>query len=203
MGGASAVGAHRDDQALFGIVQGGVDEAMRAESAQRTVALDFDGYGIGGLSVGETRAEMLRRSPQRSRTSRRIVRGTSWASVIPLVDRGRGARGGPVRLRDADPHRAPRHGPDERRQAPRQERQARSLRRTPGPPARARSARDTPAATSATCSRSANRRQRACLSLHNVAWTLALMDRMRAAIQDGTFTALRAEVLGVWGVSAG
>ena len=32
---------------------------MRAESAQRTVALDFDGYGIGGLSVGETRGEML------------------------------------------------------------------------------------------------------------------------------------------------
>ena len=47
------------DQALFGIVQGGVDERLRAESAQRTVALDFDGYGIGGLSVGETRGEML------------------------------------------------------------------------------------------------------------------------------------------------
>jgi queuine tRNA-ribosyltransferase len=47
------------DQALFGIVQGGVDEALRAESAQRTVELDFDGYGIGGLSVGETRHEML------------------------------------------------------------------------------------------------------------------------------------------------
>ena len=49
----------RADQALFGIVQGGVDEALRAESAQRTVELGFDGYGIGGLSVGETRAEML------------------------------------------------------------------------------------------------------------------------------------------------
>ncbi len=49
----------RVDQALFGIVQGGVDHALRAESAQRTVELDFDGYGIGGLSVGETRAEML------------------------------------------------------------------------------------------------------------------------------------------------
>ena len=49
----------RVDQALFGIVQGGVDHALRAESAQRTVELDFDGYGIGGLSVGETREEML------------------------------------------------------------------------------------------------------------------------------------------------
>jgi queuine tRNA-ribosyltransferase len=46
-------------QALFGIVQGGVDAGLRAESARRTVALGFDGYGIGGLSVGETRDEML------------------------------------------------------------------------------------------------------------------------------------------------
>ncbi len=49
----------RVDQALFGIVQGGIDLALRGESARRTVDLDFDGYGIGGLSVGETRAEML------------------------------------------------------------------------------------------------------------------------------------------------
>src|SRR5690606_30111491 len=49
----------RPDQALFGIVQGGISETMRAESAQRTAALDFDGYGIGGVSVGETREEML------------------------------------------------------------------------------------------------------------------------------------------------
>ncbi|HET9542831.1 MAG TPA: tRNA guanosine(34) transglycosylase Tgt, partial [Acidimicrobiales bacterium] len=48
-----------DDQCLFGIVQGGVDVDLRAESAERTVALEFDGYGIGGLSVGETLAEML------------------------------------------------------------------------------------------------------------------------------------------------
>ena len=48
----------REGQALFGIVQGGIDEALRVESAQRTVAIGFDGYGIGGLSVGETREEM-------------------------------------------------------------------------------------------------------------------------------------------------
>src|SRR4029450_8194681 len=52
--------AHRrEGQALFGIVQGGVDVGLRRESAERTVALDFDGYGIGGLSVGESRTEML------------------------------------------------------------------------------------------------------------------------------------------------
>ena len=55
-----AKAAHtRPDQALFGIVQGGVSPSMRAESAQRTVDIGFDGYGIGGLSVGESRDEML------------------------------------------------------------------------------------------------------------------------------------------------
>jgi queuine tRNA-ribosyltransferase len=57
---ARARRAHaRPDQSLFGIVQGGIDPALRAESARRCVELDFDGYGIGGLSVGETRDEML------------------------------------------------------------------------------------------------------------------------------------------------
>ncbi|MGK2956932.1 MAG: tRNA guanosine(34) transglycosylase Tgt [Acidimicrobiales bacterium] len=50
---------HKEGQSLFGIVQGGVDLALRAESAQRTVEIDFDGYGIGGLSVGEPREKML------------------------------------------------------------------------------------------------------------------------------------------------
>lgn len=48
---------NRSDQALFGIVQGGIDPALRSESAARTAALDFSGFGIGGLSVGETSGE--------------------------------------------------------------------------------------------------------------------------------------------------
>ena len=58
---ARARAAHRrtDDQALFGIVQGGDDPVLRSESARRTVELDFDGYAVGGLSVGETREVML------------------------------------------------------------------------------------------------------------------------------------------------
>lgn len=47
------------DQALFGIVQGGADPALRAEAASRTVGLGFDGYAVGGLSVGETREQMI------------------------------------------------------------------------------------------------------------------------------------------------
>ncbi|MGD8398872.1 MAG: tRNA guanosine(34) transglycosylase Tgt [Anaerolineae bacterium] len=48
----------RPDQALFGIVQGGVFPDLRRESAEFLVGLDFPGYAIGGLSVGESKAEM-------------------------------------------------------------------------------------------------------------------------------------------------
>ncbi len=46
-------------QALFGIVQGSVYEDLRAESAERLVEMDFPGYAIGGVSVGERKDEML------------------------------------------------------------------------------------------------------------------------------------------------
>jgi queuine tRNA-ribosyltransferase len=49
----------RDDQALFGIVQGGVFADLRARSAEFIAALGFPGIAIGGLSVGESKAEML------------------------------------------------------------------------------------------------------------------------------------------------
>jgi queuine tRNA-ribosyltransferase len=50
----------KDGQALFGIVQGSVYEDLRASSASRTVEVGFDGYAIGGVSVGE--GAQLRRS---------------------------------------------------------------------------------------------------------------------------------------------
>jgi queuine tRNA-ribosyltransferase len=51
--------AHRrDDQALFGIVQGGTDLGLRSECAAALVALDFPGYALGGFSVGETPEQM-------------------------------------------------------------------------------------------------------------------------------------------------
>ncbi len=45
--------AARGSGVLFGIVQGGVDRGLRAEAARRTAALDFPGFAVGGLSVGE------------------------------------------------------------------------------------------------------------------------------------------------------
>src|ERR687894_453683 len=49
----------REDQTLFGIVQGGLHKDLRAESLERTVEIGFPGYAVGGLSVGESREEML------------------------------------------------------------------------------------------------------------------------------------------------
>ncbi len=53
--------AHADNpSALFGIVQGGMYEHLRDESLEGLVDIDFDGYAIGGLSVGEPKEEMLK-----------------------------------------------------------------------------------------------------------------------------------------------
>jgi queuine tRNA-ribosyltransferase len=92
-------------QALFGIVQGGTDPILREESAERTVALDFDGYGIGGLSVGETRDRPCSKSlaatvPHLPADRPRYLMGVG----DPVgTDGGGRPRGRPVRLRGPDP----------------------------------------------------------------------------------------------------
>lgn len=54
-----SLAAHsRPDQALYGIVQGGFFDDLRAESAEFITSLDVPGYAVGGLSVGESKAEM-------------------------------------------------------------------------------------------------------------------------------------------------
>ena len=57
---SKAAFGQRGTQALFAIVQGGVDENLRRLSAEALVAEGFDGYAIGGLAVGEGHQEMLR-----------------------------------------------------------------------------------------------------------------------------------------------
>jgi queuine tRNA-ribosyltransferase len=52
-------GLARPGQALFGIVQGGTDPALRRRSAEALVAMDLPGYAIGGLAVGETHDAMI------------------------------------------------------------------------------------------------------------------------------------------------
>jgi queuine tRNA-ribosyltransferase len=49
-----------DGQQVFGIVQGGTNATLREECARELVTMDFDGYAIGGVSVGEAEAEIFR-----------------------------------------------------------------------------------------------------------------------------------------------
>ena len=56
----AAAAQQSERTALFAIVQGGLDERLRAQSAAELIALDLPGYAIGGLSVGESRADMER-----------------------------------------------------------------------------------------------------------------------------------------------
>ena len=58
LAGARAAGEAADDQALFAIVQGGLDPALRREGARVRRALDVPGIAIGGLSVGESKEAM-------------------------------------------------------------------------------------------------------------------------------------------------
>ncbi len=191
--------AGREGQALFGIVQGGTDEALRAESARRTVELDLAGYGIGGLSVGETRSAML-------------------AALAPTVaelpvDRPRYLMGvgDPVGLVEAVaagidmfdcvlPTRLARHGTAMTAVGPLRLRNASFAR--DGDPI-------DPACPCGVCERWSRAylrhmlvvgeaSARRLLTMHNLAWILALVARIREAIGTGALAGLRAELAGQW-----
>jgi queuine tRNA-ribosyltransferase len=189
----------REGQALFGIVQGGVDEGLRRESARRTVELDLAGYGIGGLSVGESRSEML-------------------SALAPTVaelptDRPRYLMGvgDPVGLVEAValgadmfdcvlPTRLARHGTALTAAGPIRLRNA-TFARDGGP--------IDPTCPCDVCrqwSRAYLRHllvvgeasARRLVTMHNLAWVLALVSRIRAAIRAGTLAGLRAELGDRW-----
>jgi queuine tRNA-ribosyltransferase len=76
----------RSDQALFGIVQGGMYKDLRTQSVQDLVALDFPGYAIGGLSVGEPKElmyEMLAHTvPQLPENKARYLMGVGTPDCL-------------------------------------------------------------------------------------------------------------------------
>jgi queuine tRNA-ribosyltransferase len=187
-------------QALFGIVQGGVDVDLRRESATRTCEIGFDGYGIGGLSVGESRDEML----------------PALAAALEVLpaDRPRYLMGvgDPIGLVEGIalgvdmfdcvlPTRLARHGTiltDAGRLNLRNARHARD----PGPlddtcpcPVCARWSRAYLRHLLQTSEPTGGR----LLTIHNVSWTLRLVARARAAIAAGNLADLRAEVAAAWG----
>jgi queuine tRNA-ribosyltransferase len=80
-------------QALFGIVQGGVFPDLRARSAEALAAMDFPGYAVGGLAVGETQALMLETlaatTPLLPRNKPRYLMGVGTpADIVAAVARG-------------------------------------------------------------------------------------------------------------------
>jgi queuine tRNA-ribosyltransferase len=198
---AKARGAHRrPDQALFGIVQGGIDESMRSESAQRTAALEFDGYGIGGLSVGETREQMLPALAAAiahlpADRPRYLMGVGDPAAMVESVNLG-------VDQFDCVMQtRLGRHGTALTGQG------RLNVKRNE------HALSDEPLDAECTC-RVCLRHSRGYLrhlfkvaeptasrlvSLHNVAWTMNLMSAMRAAIVDGSFETFRARIVTVWG----
>jgi queuine tRNA-ribosyltransferase len=190
----------RADQALFGIVQGGISAAMRAESAGRTVELGFDGYGIGGLSVGETRDEMLpalaaaveHLPADRPRYLMGVGDPASMVEAVAL---------GVDQFDCVMQTRLGRHG-TALTGAGRV-----NLKRSEFALSDEPIDADCPCAV---CARHARGYLRhlfkvgeptasRLVSLHNVAWTIDLMGRIRAAIVDGSLSSLRRTLLDVWG----
>ena len=190
----------RADQSLFGIVQGGTDPELRAESAARTVALDFAGYGVGGLSVGESRQEMLpaleAAISELPRDRIRYLMGVG--DPARLVD----AVGLGVDLFDCVlPTRHGRHGTILSDHGSWNLKNARfAADAEPLDPT-------CPCTTCARWSRAYLRHllvvqeptARRLLTIHNVAWLLRFVQAMGTAVREHRFRAFRAEVLKVWG----
>jgi queuine tRNA-ribosyltransferase len=189
----------RVEQALFAIVQGGLDGGLRAECARELVAMGFPGYALGGFSVGESPAQMHELLPDCAallpEDKPRYLMGVGRpedllagiAAGIDMFDcvmptrNGRNAlaftSGGPIRLRNA------RHRRD-----------------------------SAPVESGCPCYCCANYSRAylhhlfaademlgpTLLSLHNVAFYLRLMRESRAAIGAGTFAAFHAGCLARW-----
>ncbi|MCB0976812.1 MAG: tRNA guanosine(34) transglycosylase Tgt [Acidimicrobiales bacterium] len=187
------------DQAQFGICQGGIDEGLRIDSARRTVDVDFDGYAIGGLSVGETREEMLPALAAAiehlpSDQPRYLMGVGDPVSIVEAVGLG-------VDMFDCVlPTRHARHGTiltGEGRIAVKNkvhERDEGPLDPTCGCPVCARYSR----AYLRHLWRLGEPTAARLLTLHNVAWLSNLVADLRVAIEQGRFEAMRRDVLDVW-----
>jgi queuine tRNA-ribosyltransferase len=190
----------RADQALFGIVQGGVDAELRRQSVSAIAGLAFDGIAVGGLSVGEGKAEMaatldvvadaLGDDPR----VRYLMGVGSPLDFFTAVERG-------IDLFDCVlPTRVARNGQAWTSEGRLNLRNARFL--------------DDPAALDPACGCEACRNHsRAYLahlfraeellayrltSVHNVTYTLDLMRRIRGALADGSFASLQDTVSARW-----
>ena len=191
----------RPDQAVFGIVQGGVDPSLRRASVAAVAGLPFDGIAIGGLSVGESKADM--------------------AATLAVVDEALGSDPRPRYLMGvgspADFFAAVEHGIDlfDCVLPTRVARTGQVWTDAGRLNLRNAAFLDDPAPIDPACACEACRnhsraylahlfRARELLayrlaSVHNVTWTLELLRRLRASLADGTFAELRAGVEAAFG----
>ena len=186
----------RPDQAVFGIVQGGVDPELRRRSTAAIAALPFDGIAIGGLSVGESKAEMaatlevvldaLGDDPR----PRYLMGVGSPADFFTAVERG-------IDLFDCVlPTRVARTGQVWTDRGRLNLRNA-AVQDDPGPidPAcGCEACRNHSRAYLAHLFRAGELLAYRLASVHNVTWTLELLARLRASLADGSFFELRDRV---------
>ena len=190
----------REDQAQFGIVQGGLSREMRVESAQKLAEIGFEGYAIGGLSVGEPPEDMYSTieftEPAMPKDRPRYLMGVGTPrDLIESIHRG-------VDLFDCVmPTRNGRN----------------AFAFTDRGPMRMRNAQyiEDPRPIDETCPCPACKRSRAyirhlfaagemlgpiLLSIHNITYYQRLVSRARDAIVNGTWNEFRKERLAGWGI---
>ncbi len=180
-------------QLHFGIVQGSIYEDLRAESARGLAELDFDGYAIGGVSVGEPEHEMFRAidnaEPFLPKDKPRYAMGLGTPTqLLEMISRG-------VDMFDCVmPTRLARHGTFFTYDGPRQIKNL-QFERDEAPltedthPHIARFSRS----YIRHLFRAGEMLSLRLLSFHNLHFYLSLMERSRAAIEAGTFTEFRRE----------
>ncbi|MDE0116653.1 MAG: tRNA guanosine(34) transglycosylase Tgt [bacterium] len=196
-------GGHGFGASQFGIVQGGLDSQLRAESAARTIEVGFDGYAVGGLSVGERQDRMLAAlaatTPHLPADQPRYFMGLGDpVGLVESVALG-------VDMFDCVlPTRLARHGTALTGEGRLNITNASfAADDQPIDP-------DFPASPAARHSRAYIRHlfnvgepsAARLLTLHNVAWLLALMEEAQRAIEAGTLHEVRARVAAVWSGSA-
>jgi queuine tRNA-ribosyltransferase len=183
-------------QLRFGIAQGGIHRDLREQSIEELTALPFDGYALGGLAVGESKAEMFETvgwaAALMPSTHPRYFMGLGDAEgILEVIARGIDMFDCVLPTRTARTGSAlTRHGRLNLRNA-RFARDARPLEADCDCPACTRFSR--------AFIRHLVTQQEILglrlLSLHNLAFTLRLTEGARAAIRQGTFAAYRAEAL--------
>jgi queuine tRNA-ribosyltransferase len=186
----------RDDQAVFGIIQGGIDASLRRESTAAIRALAFDGIAIGGLSVGESKAELaatldvVADALGHDQRPRYLMGVGSPIDFFTAVERGidmfdcvlptRVARtgqvwtdGGRINLRNSRMQDDP---------AP------------IDPACQCETCRNHSRAYLAHLFRAEELLAYRLATIHNVTWTLELMRRLRSSLTDETYAELRGRV---------